>query len=135
MFQGDPTANLAITTVTVSGIIVALLQWLKKSTWFTWLTVESQKANRVAAVVLSFFATIGIHVTWNHGALPGSYMLGVTGLTLMGVLLGLWAWIKTFVMQQIIFHATVKGAAGNNGSAAGTVPTATMQMGQAAPKQ
>lgn len=108
MFASDPTTNAFATQVTVSGIVVALLQWLKNSKWFPWLSAESAKVNTVVAALAAAAGAIGVHLAWNQGAIPGSYMLEVTGLTLMGVLGGVWAWLKMFVYQQIIFRATVK---------------------------
>lgn len=110
MYFADPTVTPVATQVTISAIVVALLQWLKQSPWFPWLTTESEKLNRVIAAMLAAFTAIGIHIAWNHGAAPGTYMVEVSGLTLMGVLSGMWAWAKSFVFQQIIFRATVKPA-------------------------
>jgi hypothetical protein len=108
--SADPTTNAFATQVTVSGIIVALMQWLKNSKWFPWLTAESSKVNSFVAAAAAAAGAIGVHLAWNHGAIPGTYMIEVSGLTLMGVLGGIWAWLKMFVYQQIIFRATVKPA-------------------------
>lgn len=108
--NSDPTTNAFATQVTISGIIVALMQWLKNSKWFPWLTTESEKLNRVIAAAAAAAGAIGVHLAWNHGDIPGTYMIQVTGLTLMGVLGGVWSWLKMYVYQQIIFRATVKPA-------------------------
>lgn len=110
MYFADPTVTPVATQVTISAIVVAALQWLKGSSWFPWLTTESEKANRAVAAVLALASAIGIHLAWNHGDVPGTYMLQVSGITLMGIAGGVWAWAKSFVFQQIIFRATVKPA-------------------------
>lgn len=52
------------------------LQWLKKSRFFPWLTVETQQLNRWVSIVIAFCAGIGIYVTWHEGTLTVS---GLTG--------------------------------------------------------
>jgi hypothetical protein len=104
----DQDTSLVLTQVTVSAIVVALIEWMKRTNRLSWINVETEKLNRAVAFVGATVSAIGIHMTWNHGANPGSYLLGISGLTVMGVTHGLWTVTKSFVMQQIIFHSTVK---------------------------
>lgn len=108
MFIGDSTVNPLATQVTVSAIVVAFIQWLKSRDWFPWIQNEAATANRIAAVLLAALTAIGIHMTWSHGDVPGSYMISVTGLTLVGIGMGLYAIIKSFVFQELIYRTTVK---------------------------
>ena len=104
----DPTVTPLATQVTVAGIGVALIQWLKSSKWFPFITADSEKLNRFFGALYAVVSAVGVHLAWNHGAVPGTYMVEVSGLTLTGVLMGAWAVTKQFVLQQIIFRTTVK---------------------------
>lgn len=100
----DPTITPLATQVTVSAIVVAFIQWLKASKYFPWITAGTKTLNRVLSVLLSLVQAIGIHMAWNHGAVPGSYEMEVTGLTLMGVATAAWAIVKSFVMNELIYR-------------------------------
>lgn len=104
--QVDSTVNAVATQVTVSGIVVAAIQWLKSSEWFPWITAETATLNRCLSVAAAAATAVGVHITWNHGALPGSYMIAVTGLTLMGILTGAFDVLKSLVFQEIIYRST-----------------------------
>jgi hypothetical protein len=117
MFISDPTTNAFATQVTVSGIAVALLQWLKQSSWFPWLTKETTKLNQAVAAIIAAGTAIGVHIAWAPGTVAGSYTILLSGFTLAGILTGVWAWLKMFTYQEIIYHSTVKDAAGTNDAA------------------
>lgn len=53
------------------------IQWIKKSNWFPWLTVETQKLNYVVGGVVAFLSTVGILCNFDHAA----GVLTITGLT------------------------------------------------------
>jgi len=93
--------SLLTNQVVVSSIIVALLQHVKKASWFPWLTAETEKLNRVVAVLLSFLAAVGVHASFTN------HTLTITGLSLVSILTLGWNWIVSFVIQQGIFKATV----------------------------
>jgi len=88
--------------VTASAGIVLVLNWLKKSNRFKWLSGETPTLNRWVAIGASFLAAIGIHMTFDKTA----GVLTVTGLTLTGVLTLAVAWFKSYVFQQTIFNMT-----------------------------
>ena len=71
---------------TIAILVSFGLQWLKKSRFFPWLTIETQAVNRWVSIVIAFGAGIGIYATWNQGTLT------VTGLT-----------------PDNIYHALVRG--------------------------
>ncbi len=55
----------------VSVILVYLLQWLKGSPWFPWLSARTDTINRVLAIAVAFFTSVGFQVsmtgTWTSG--------------------------------------------------------------------
>ena len=108
MFIANSTVNVLSTQVTLSALSVALIQWLKSRKWFPWVHGMSDWANRIASGIMALLTAIGIHLTWTHGALPGEYMIAVSGLTLVGIATGVWAVIKSIVFNEIIYRGTVK---------------------------
>lgn len=99
-------ANVAMTQVTTAGVVVFLINWLKKSPLFPWITEEKGKLLRILAVAGAGIGAVGIHYTWN----PEAHSLTFTGLSLVGVLTGVAIWLKSFVTQEIIYQSTSKSA-------------------------
>lgn len=104
----DSTVSALGTQITLSALSVLAIQKMKSSSWFPWIHGMSDKANKFVSVLTGLASAIGIHLTWAHGALPGSYMLGISGLTLIGVASGVWAVTKSVVFNELIYRSTVK---------------------------
>jgi hypothetical protein len=106
MFIGDATANPLMTQIALSAWSAALIQYLKNSKWFPLLQDGSNTLNRIASAFLALCTAVGIHIAWNHGDVPGSYMIAVSGLTLTGVGMGIWHWAVAYTFNEM----TYKGA-------------------------
>lgn len=107
-----------LTIPTVSALSVAAIQYLKKSSWFPWLSDESSNlALRVTSVFTALGAAVGIHFIYS--ASEGT--LTVTGLTMAAILPAGWAWLKQLVWNELVFQAAVK-APGNAAVAAKATP-------------
>lgn len=91
------TENLA-----AAAIITFAINILKNSSWFPWLSVETEKLNRLAAILLSGIATVGIHVSFDSNA----HQLLITGLSLTTIAVGLYHWLVQFVYTHGWFKAT-----------------------------
>lgn len=130
----DPTVTAFGSSVTVAAIGVAFIQWVKKSKWFPWATMETAKLNRILSALYAVVAAVGIHLAWNHGAVPGSYMLEVTGLTVMGVAMGIWGVLKAFVLQELIYRtaANQKAPVPADVAVAASAPVAKARCSSAA---
>jgi hypothetical protein len=109
--ESNSAVNALADQITASGLVVVAIQAMKKSKYFPWINKETDKISRAFSMLLAAAAAIGIHLAWNHGSVPGSYMLQVSGLTLTGILTGCWAVTKSFVFNEITYRATVKAAA------------------------
>lgn len=96
------TQDVMSTELVVNAVTVFLLQLLKNSKWFPWLTTESAKLNRWIAIVAAGLASIGVNSTFDHT----TGTLVITGLTLISIWHGLCQWVVSFVGQQVIFKAT-----------------------------
>jgi tryptophan-rich sensory protein len=106
MQMANTTVNVLSTQVTLSALAVAFIQKLKQ--WFPKLQDAPDWFHQAISTILAVLTAIGIHLSWEHGSLPGTYMMTVTGVTLVGVATGLWAVIKSVVFNELIYRTTVK---------------------------
>jgi len=104
----DNSANVVITHVTTSGVVVFLIQWLKKSRHFPWITAEKTKLLRALAVIGAAAGAVGIHYTWN----PAAHSLTIENLTIAGIVGMAVALVKSFVTQEIIYQSAAKNGFG-----------------------
>jgi len=77
------------------------IQWVKKSRFFPWLTVETQAVNRWVSIVAAFCAGIGIYATWNQGTLT------VTGLTGINVYHALMRGVEQWAFQTTAYRGLI----------------------------
>lgn len=61
----------------VAFAVVSLIEWLKRSGWCPWLTVDSGKINLLVSLFVSFIAAIGITVQVSGNAATGWHFAGV----------------------------------------------------------
>lgn len=114
------------TVFTSSAIVVFLLEWLKKQSWFTWLTEESTKRVKKAfALVFAVLSVAGIGYVYNLEA--GT--LTITGLTLTGILTALLEVVKQYIMQKLVYKVALSNGKTNGAPMAVVLPpvTATAQ--------
>jgi hypothetical protein len=79
------------------------LQFVKNSRWFPWLTVESQKLNRIAGVVIAFATSLGILMNFDHAA----GILTISGLTGANLLHAGARFIQQYAFQQVAYKTVV----------------------------
>jgi hypothetical protein len=97
-----PEQSVVMSHVTSAAISVALINWLKKSSWFPWITQEKTKVMRLAAYVTAAVGAVGIHYTWNPAARTLSFDIPtVASMFAIAV-----AYVKSFAMQEITYQAT-----------------------------
>jgi len=104
-----PHHDLVLDQVTASAIAVALIQFAKKSklTWLSWINTNSDKTNRIIALITSALAALALHFTWTWD--PAAKQLAFSGvLTLSTISSGLGHWIRAFVWQEILYRGAVK---------------------------
>jgi len=103
MVQSDATA-----VITASGVSAWLINLLKNSEKIPWISNNTRTLNTAISAMLAVAASIGIGMTFDdtHGVLT------ITGLTLTGLLTGLYAALKSFVMNQLILHGVLSNNAG-----------------------
>jgi hypothetical protein len=96
--------SVVMTHITAAGVSVAVLQWLKNSKYFPWITAEKGKLLRVLAVITSAIGAVGIGYTWH----PDARQLVFTIPTLAAIFAMFAAWVKSFVMQELVYQTAVK---------------------------
>lgn len=115
--------------ITISAVMVYVLQALKKSKWFPLLQQQTTKLNRIAAVLVAGAAGIGIHTTYDHA----TGVLIITNLTMMGIVTGIWVWLKSFAVQEIIYQGAVNRPGNGNVPVPAGSAIASSQKGSAKP--
>jgi hypothetical protein len=96
--------DLVVSQVTLSAVVVVVLQWLKRSPWFPWLTDRTEKAKHVAAVLGAAATAVGVHYTYD--ASIGT--LTITGVTLAGIGHGAWHWLQSYAFQESLYKGVFR---------------------------
>ena len=115
--------NVALTSVTISGITVAAIEWLKRSKMFPWITKEKVVLLRVLSCIGTAAAAVGISYQWN----ATDHTLTIAGLTLSGIVGLSWAWIKQFTLTEIVYQTTKPSS--NPAVVAAVAPAAAFKQG------
>lgn len=92
-----------LSQLTSSAVVIYAIELVKRSHWFPWLTAETRTLNRVAAVIGSLIAAVGIHYSYDASA--GA--LVITGLTTWGVAHGIWHWAQQYAITQLAYDAAI----------------------------
>ena len=102
----EAAQSVVMTHITAAGVSVALINYLKGSKYFPWITQEKTKVLRAVAVLTSAIGAIGIHYTWNAAARTLTFDLPT--------LAGAWAfgvvWVKSFITQELVYQTTASKA-------------------------
>lgn len=117
--MGD--GNLILSQITGSALVVLLIQKLKSAKWVPFISQKSDGLNRLLAALGAMLSSIGVHATFDHS----SGVLTITGLTLMGILTGIWHWGNSLALQELMYRGTVRpyswdGESDRRGSAPAT---------------
>jgi hypothetical protein len=109
LVPGDTTILLA-----TSGASVLIIQWLKNSRWFKGLSPSSKTMNRLASIFAALLSATGIHFTFNAGTLV------ISGLALSTLVPAVVGWIKSFVLNELIYMGVqIKNQTAATGQAVG----------------
>lgn len=82
--------------IAAAALLSFLIQRLKGSTWFPWITAESEKVNRILAIVGSGLAALGIHIACSKV----NHQCAVTWVDGMTIASGLWHWATQFAITH-----------------------------------
>jgi hypothetical protein len=95
-------SNIALTTFTTGAITVAVLNWIKTSPWFPWITREKTILLRLLSSCAAVASGVGIQHVWN----AADHQLIISGLTVTNLAMFFWAAAKQFAMNETIFQST-----------------------------
>lgn len=90
-----------ISSGTLSIVVVAAIQWLKKSPLAPWFNQETDTLNKALGAFLAFIASIGIAYTYSAGVVTITF-------TVATVLAGLWHFVQQLAMQHFVYHGFIK---------------------------
>lgn len=94
--------SIVVSHLTTAGISVGVIQWLKSSKYFPWITKEKGNVARYVALVTAAIGAIGIHYTWEPAARVLSFQIPTIAAAFgMAV-----AYVKSFVVQELTYQAT-----------------------------
>jgi len=113
----DQTLNILGQQVPIALLLVVFQDWVKRQSWFPWLTYEKDRANRVFALVATGLATVGIHMNLN----TVGHTLTITWPALPVFLLGLWHWAQQYVLTKVSYKALQPRL--NNGNGKNVTPS------------
>lgn len=110
MLEQNIQEQMALAVVVTHGV-----EWMKRSGWFPWVTVESKTLIRVLGAVGAFVSAAGVQWTLN-GTLtaggqillswpPAEQMFGVLIEQMFGVLSTA---VSSWAMQQVFYQTTIK---------------------------
>lgn len=87
-----------LTALSSSGIVIAVvIEWLKRRSWFPWITASSETVNRWVAAGLAVLASLGVHV---------EFQAEVGVLTISGLAL---ATLSEIIRDTFITWVSAKG--------------------------
>lgn len=93
-------------------LIPHVIEFLKRSRFFPWLSTDTPGLNRIAGIVCAWAAASGIEVAHEGWTLESGGQIVITmpmlSVLLHSVLRSCWQW----VMQQAYYDLRIKGATG-----------------------
>jgi hypothetical protein len=93
-----------LVNVVLAGLVTYVVEFIKRASWFPWMTAQTKTVNRWVSFVLAGALAIGITVDWNSA--QGVLVIG--GLTWANIGHGLFEWAKQWMMQQAWYDKVVQ---------------------------
>jgi hypothetical protein len=113
--------SIAVSHVTAAGLVIAAINWLKRSEYFPWINKEQTRLLRYIGVIGAALGAGGVHYAWD----PAARTLVFHIPTLAGTVGFCWEWVQQFIMQEITYQATSSGSNIPNTGSAGQVAPAS----------
>lgn len=98
--------DLVISQLTISTIVVVVMEHLKRATWFPWLKAEGDKMNRAIAALMAAITAVGIHYTYDASAAGGTLVF--TGISWAALGHGVWHWLQSYATQEVIYKGAIR---------------------------
>lgn len=117
--------NVIATQITLGLIGSGLLQYLKNSKIFGFVTQNTKTINHLVLLATSATGALGVHAAWN----ASQDSLTITGLNLATIATSLWLWAKQWCIQFLV-HRGAFGAVATTLPAAAAPPIAGAVAGK-----
>lgn len=102
-----------ISQLTSAAMVVYLLQFLKKTSWYarfaTWLPIADAHVHRLVSVMGAFLSAVGVHVAFTGSAAAG-WHIAATIPPLTVLLHAAWDWAQQFALNQLTYDAVAQRA-------------------------
>lgn len=97
----------ALTTqIAISSIIIWLMNKLKKSRFFPFMTEFTERTNKWVGVIIAGLVSLGIHTQYGFDHDTGVFSLTISGLMLGSILDHGKDWILAWVIQHYGYQAS-----------------------------
>lgn len=90
------------TQIAAAAALSFVINLLKSSKSLPWISKESERLNRLVALLGSGLVSLGLHAHFDHQA--GTLL--ITGISLQAIALGLWHWLTQFACTHGWYKAT-----------------------------
>jgi hypothetical protein len=90
------------TQASLAVLVSFAMQRLKASKYFPWLSGETERLNRVVALVIAFLSGFGIFVVWDHHG-----TLTISGLTAANLFHAATHGIEQWAFQQTAYRTVI----------------------------
>ena len=88
--------------LTLGGVVVYGIEWLKGSGKFPWITASTKTLNRIVSLIAAAVVALGVGVTGD-----ASHGWAISVPPLAALLAGVWETIKQLVLQQVLYDGVV----------------------------
>lgn len=93
----------------LAAVIAWFVEQLKRSSWFPFLTAESNQGAKIMTALISALATAGILVGHNWTGSTHTFTVTISGLTAANFATFCWHAFGQYVYTKIFYHAGIKG--------------------------
>lgn len=100
----ENTISILGQQIPVALILVYLQNWIKKQTFFPWLTYESSRLNHLASIALAGIGTFGIAVA-HTGSFSAGGTLIITFPSSAVLVTSLYHWLTQYIMSKTAYTA------------------------------
>ena len=97
--------NELLSQFTSAAVVVYVIQWLKRSAWVPWLTMETTKRNWIVGAAAAAVSACGIHVAYKPLEADGTLI--VTGLSLTSAAHGIWHLANHLALNRVTYDGGV----------------------------
>lgn len=88
----------------IAMVVSYFFQVLKGAPWFSWVTIDTKRLNRIVGLVIAAVTGVGAHLTFDHAS--GVYTIVGNLYTLLHVC---WTGLIQWVMQEMSYQVVKVG--------------------------